>query len=181
MPRAETETTYAPLPDEAPRYALVVITNLGDAPLRYEGSVNLPGACLKACADHYVQTTIRGRSCIEDWCWTDCSGTAEPEGCEAGIRRCIQDNRATIRYYVDGRVMGGMPGGMVGLCPFFCSPLSGLDQPVPPSRGDDCSRWDRLLCGGACPSDKPAAFVRLRNWPAVECREIATGGRVRCN
>ncbi|MGC4120049.1 MAG: hypothetical protein QM765_36815 [Myxococcales bacterium] len=163
-----SEVYWVDTDDTAPKYLLVLISNLGDTPAQYKGSVNLVQACLKACGERYQQH-LTNIGCPEKWCASDC----DTEYCQQVYQECLQTERTDAGKWA-----------LFGFCPFLCHPQTGTDAPLPADAKPGCTDWTSEVCEAAGAGDCQtmwSAFVPLPSWPQVECEDIKKGGEARCD
>ena len=138
--------------DPPPAYLLLTITNFADNPVTYQGAINLPHACLKSCADQTAQYLL-DIGCAQEWCEDD----NQPAVCAAQYTTADTRNYAMITY-----------------CRQACTPISGLNQPLPPD-DDTCGDYRAELCSVSPTPDCeqcPVAFMSIPRWPDIECNDI---------
>lgn len=158
-PYAALPITYEWSADDGPlpRYAIAVLHNPNDTPLRYELTLNQPSRCMEECKVK-VGAALNANGCPEAWC----------DGSE-NFQECVQYYRSEIGEIIDGNWTTG-----VGYCDFVCrNTFDALDVPYPSA----ASGWPQDVCGVSGMSDEaclalPAGMVPMSRWPIPECGDI---------
>ena len=156
-----------------PGFVLVLISNYGDTPLTYQGAVNFPNACDKACNDYYTGQ-IDSMGCMSQWCYEDCSKSSEPGKCNDNVQKCT-DKTSPTTYDMAKMEIGYF-------CTYACWPYNDLNKPVNiPCGKPACGIcWDEKVCGGTCDTSKPAGFYSTSQWPQMECLHWLQSGQAKC-